>query len=97
MRRKEGSPAFSEIVPPDRLLSRAHEIADQIIKLPPLTVSYTRLVLTQKLRACVDDTVAVGLALEGISAADVARMAALLCEDLRDETLCRQRVEQARG
>jgi hypothetical protein len=42
--------------------------------LPPLTASYTRLVLTQKLRAYVDDTVAFGLALEGISAADVARM-----------------------
>ena len=46
----------SEIVPRDRLLSRAHEIADQITKLPPLTASYTRPVLTQKLRAYVDDT-----------------------------------------
>jgi enoyl-CoA hydratase/carnithine racemase len=61
-------------VPRDRLLSRAHAIADQIIKLPPLTASYIRLVLTQKLRAYVDDAVAFGLALDGISAADVARM-----------------------
>ena len=38
---------ISEIVPRDRLLSRAHKIADQITKLPPLAASYTRLVLTQ--------------------------------------------------
>jgi enoyl-CoA hydratase/carnithine racemase len=64
---------ISEIVPRDRLLPRAHEIAARIARLPPLTASYTRLVLTQKLRRIVDESVAFGLALEGISAADVAR------------------------
>jgi len=64
---------ISEIVPRDRLLNRAHELAERIAKLPPLTASYTRIALTQKLRRIVEETVGYGLALEGISAADVAR------------------------
>jgi enoyl-CoA hydratase/carnithine racemase len=63
----------SEIVPRERLLPRAREIADRIAKLPPLTASYTRVAMTQKLRRLVDESVGYGLALEGISAADVAR------------------------
>jgi Enoyl-CoA hydratase/isomerase len=63
----------SEIVPRERLLDRAREIAARIAELPPLTVSYTRVALTQKLRRVVDESVGYGLALEGISAADVAR------------------------
>jgi len=62
-----------EIVTRDRLLDRAHEIARRIAKLPPLTASYTRIALTQRLRRGVDESVGYGLALEGISAADVAR------------------------
>ncbi len=64
---------ISEIVPRDRLLDRAREIAGRIAKLPPLTASYTRVALTQKLRRIVDESVGYGLALEGISAADVGR------------------------
>ncbi len=63
----------NEIVPADRLLARAHEIADGIASLPPLTSRYTRMVLTQRLRRIVEDGASLGLALEGISAADVAR------------------------
>jgi enoyl-CoA hydratase/carnithine racemase len=55
------------------LLPRAHEIAERLAKLPPLTSSYTRIALTQKLRRIIDEGVGYGLALEGISAADVAR------------------------
>jgi hypothetical protein len=40
------------------------------------TITTTRLVPTQKLRRIVDESVAFGLALEGISAADVARLRA---------------------
>jgi enoyl-CoA hydratase/carnithine racemase len=65
--------AVNEIVPADRLLARAHEIADGIAALPPLTSRYTRIALTQKLRRIVDGGLGYGLALEGISAADVAR------------------------
>jgi enoyl-CoA hydratase/carnithine racemase len=67
----------NEIVPADRLLARAHELADGIAALPPLTSRYTRIALTQKLRRIVDGGAGYGLALEGISAADVARAAAV--------------------
>jgi enoyl-CoA hydratase/carnithine racemase len=65
--------AVNEIVPADKLLPRAREIAEGLSKLPPLTTRYTRIALTQKLRRIVDEGVGYGLALEGISAADVAR------------------------
>jgi enoyl-CoA hydratase/carnithine racemase len=65
--------AVNEIVPGEQLLARAHEIASDITQLPPLTSSYTRTALTQRLRRIVDEGIGYGLALEGISAADVAR------------------------
>ncbi|MEZ5577300.1 MAG: enoyl-CoA hydratase/isomerase family protein, partial [Candidatus Competibacteraceae bacterium] len=55
------------------LLARAHEIAERLAKLPPLTSRYTRIALTQKLRRIIDEGIGYGLALEGISAAEVAR------------------------
>jgi enoyl-CoA hydratase/carnithine racemase len=67
--------AVNEIVPADRLLARAHEIADNLAALPPLTSRYTRIVLTQRLRRIIDEGAGYGLALEGISAADVSRRA----------------------
>lgn len=65
--------AVNEIVAPDKLLPRARQIAEELAKLPPLTTSYTRIALTQKLRRIIDEGVGYGLALEGISAAEVAR------------------------
>lgn len=65
--------AVNEIVPADKLLARAREIAEGLAKLPPLTTKYTRIALTQKLRRIIDVGVGYGLAQEGISAADVAR------------------------
>lgn len=64
---------IGEIVMRDDLLDRARAIAGRIAELPPLTASYTRVALTQKLRRIVDESVGYGLALEGISAADLAR------------------------
>jgi enoyl-CoA hydratase/carnithine racemase len=65
--------AINEIVPVNELIPRAREIAEGLAKLPPLTTKYTRIALTQKLRRIIDEGVTFGLALEGISAADVAR------------------------
>jgi enoyl-CoA hydratase/carnithine racemase len=65
--------AVNEILPADKLLPRAREIAEGLAKLPPLTTRYTRIAMTQKLRRIIDEGVTLGLALEGISAADVAR------------------------
>jgi enoyl-CoA hydratase/carnithine racemase len=50
----------NEIVPADQLLPRAREIAGKLAKLPPLTSSYTRIALTQKLRRIVDEGSAMG-------------------------------------
>ena len=60
----------------DLLLTRYAPIADGIAALPPLTSRYTRIALTTQLRRLIDEGTAYGLALEGISAADVARTAA---------------------
>jgi enoyl-CoA hydratase/carnithine racemase len=68
--------AVNEIVPADRLMTRGREIAVGIAKLPPLTSKYTRIGLTQHLRRLVDGGSGYGLALEGITAADVARISA---------------------
>ena len=65
--------AVNEILPPEKLLPRAREIAEGLARLPPLATSYTRIAMTQKLRRVIDEGVGYGLALEGISAADVAR------------------------
>jgi len=65
--------AVNEIVADDKLLPRAREIAEGLAKLPSLTTKYTRIALTQKLRRIIDEGVTLGLALEGISAAEVAR------------------------
>ncbi len=65
--------AVNKIVPTERLLARAREIAAELARLPPLTGRYTRIALTQKLRRIIDEGAGYGLALEGISAAEVAR------------------------
>jgi enoyl-CoA hydratase/carnithine racemase len=64
--------AVNEVVASEQLLPRAREIAEGLAKLPPLTARYTRIALTQKLRRIIDEGVGYSLALEGISAADVA-------------------------
>jgi enoyl-CoA hydratase/carnithine racemase len=71
--------AVNEVVAADKLLARAREIAEGLAKLSPLTTRYARIALTQKLRRIVDAGVGYGLALEGISAADVARSTAPGC------------------
>lgn len=69
--------AVNEIVPADGLLARARKIAEGLAALPPLTSRYTRIALTQKLRRIIDEGAGYGLALEGISAAEVARSMAV--------------------
>src|SRR6476620_8268575 len=63
----------NELVAPEKLLPRPREIAEGLALLPPLITHYTRIALTQKLRRIIDEGVGYGLALERISAADVAR------------------------
>lgn len=63
----------NEIVQPDQLLARARELAASIAAQRPLTTKYTRIGFTQRLRRVVDEGIGYGLALEGITAAEVAR------------------------
>lgn len=60
----------SEVLPVDRLLSRAWEIAEQLVKQPPLTLRYARVALTQRLKQLMLDNLGYGLALQGLAAND---------------------------
>jgi hypothetical protein len=62
--------AFMESINPDGFDFFSPQGYDKIYR---EASSYTRIALTQKLRRIVDEGVGYGLALEGISAADVAR------------------------
>jgi enoyl-CoA hydratase/carnithine racemase len=59
----------SEVHGPSELLTRARELADELKKLPLLTLRYTRVVLTQQIKRMVFEDVGYGLALEGLAAA----------------------------
>jgi enoyl-CoA hydratase/carnithine racemase len=61
----------NEVLPPDRLNARAHELARQLAKQPTLTLRYTRVALTHRLKRLVDEGLGYGLALEGITATDL--------------------------
>jgi enoyl-CoA hydratase/carnithine racemase len=60
----------NEVLPPERLLPRAQELAEQLIRIPPLTLRYSRILLTQKLKILMQQGLGYGLALEAIGALD---------------------------
>lgn len=55
----------NEVLPREKLMARAWELAEQLAAKPDLVLRYTRLLLTQTLRRHVHDLVGYGFALEG--------------------------------
>src|ERR1700745_4252504 len=66
--------AVNEVVAGDALLPRAWELARHMNKQNPLTLRYTRMALSNRFRRRVQEGLSYGPALEGISAAGVARL-----------------------
>lgn len=63
----------NEVLPRHELLPRARELAARIAQQPPLALRYARLLLTQRLKQLMDESVGYGLALEGLSAIETFR------------------------
>src|SRR5438874_13381482 len=64
--------AVNEVVSREALLPRAWELARHLNKQSPLTLRYTRMALSTRFRRRLQEGLSYGLALEGISAAQVA-------------------------
>lgn len=62
--------AVSEVVPADKLMDRAMEIARDMAKHPTLTLRYSRVVLTQRLKRLLVEGLESGLALEALAVLD---------------------------
>jgi enoyl-CoA hydratase/carnithine racemase len=56
--------AVNEVLPKDRLLDRAWELARELAKRPPLTLRYTRMLFTQDLKRAFLDELGHGIARE---------------------------------
>ncbi|HKA62256.1 MAG TPA: enoyl-CoA hydratase/isomerase family protein [Methylomirabilota bacterium] len=54
----------AEVLPPDRLLARAWELAEDLARRPTLLLRYTRLLLTEALRRQMHDLLGYGLGME---------------------------------
>jgi enoyl-CoA hydratase/carnithine racemase len=64
--------AVNEVISREALLPRAWELARDLKKQSPLTLRYTRMALSTRFRRRLRESLSYGLALEGISAAQVA-------------------------
>jgi enoyl-CoA hydratase/carnithine racemase len=58
----------AEVLSPDELLPRARELAHRLAALPPLTLRYTRMAVTQRLKRLMAESLPYGLAVETLSA-----------------------------
>lgn len=58
---------INEVHPREKLLARAHQLAEQLLRLDPYTRRYTRLMFTRKLKQRVVSELAFDMGLEGLS------------------------------
>jgi enoyl-CoA hydratase/carnithine racemase len=63
----------NEVVPQDQLIVRAHQLAAQLAALPTLTLRYSRVVLTHRIKRLFDEVLGYGLALEGLGALEAMK------------------------
>lgn len=56
-----------EVLPKDKLLPRARELAELFIKQPPLVRRFTKALLTQQIKRMFHETLGYGLAVEGMA------------------------------
>ncbi len=63
----------NEVLAPDLLMPRAYELARQLAGLPTLTLRYSRVALTRRLKRLLEESLADGLALEGLAALEATR------------------------
>ena len=57
----------NEVLPPDRLMERAYELARLLVRQPDVTLRYTRDALTQQMKRLLMEELGHGLALEGLA------------------------------
>ena len=60
-----------EVLPREQLLPRAWDLAEQFIRQSPLTLRYSRAVVTLRLKQAMGDMLGYGLALEGLGILDL--------------------------
>src|ERR1700758_1486350 len=57
----------AEVLPPDKVLTRAWELAEDLTRKPTLLLRYTRLLFTEYLRRQIHDLLGYGLAMESLA------------------------------
>ena len=62
----------NEVLPRENLSPRAWELAEQFAQMPPLTLRYSRVVLTLELKRLMQDMLGYGLALHGLAVVDIS-------------------------
>ena len=61
----------AEVLPRERLISRAWELAEQLCQQPDLTLRYARVAITLNIKRQMQDMLGYGLAIEGLAAVDL--------------------------
>ena len=63
----------NEVLPRERLMARAMEHAEQLLKMPEVARRYTRVVLTERMRRLIREGTGYGLVLEGAGIQDAVQ------------------------